>query len=398
MPWQDNSGNGGGRGPVRGPWGQPPKNNNGGGDRGGRGEPPDLEELLQASRQRLKRAFPRGGKGGGGGAGGGGAPRMSRGMGLLIAVGLVALWLLSGFYQVGASQLGVVTTFGEFTRVTGPGLHWHAPAPFQNARTETVTEVRSNTIPQNMTQRGEQSGGLMLTGDKNIVDVGMTVQWRIKADVTAAEGELPPVAQFVFLIDGPQQLVVSVGESAIREVVGRNELDYVQTDGRTDVQEQTRRLMQEALDAQSSGIEVVEVNLEKADPPTDEVNEAFLDVIAAAQDREQFINRARQYANRVVPEARGQAQRILEDARGYAARVTAEARGQAQRFNVIHEEYQKAPEVTRQRMYLETVEAVLGDMNKIIIDEQAGSGVVPYLPLTELQRRQRAQSNQGNQQ
>ena len=395
MPWQDNSGNGGGRGPVRGPWGQPPKNNNGGGDRGGRGgnEPPDLEELLQASRQRLKRAFPRGGRrGSGGGDGGGLGPKLTGGMGALIGLGLLGLWLFSGVYQVGPSELGVVTTFGKYSGVNGPGLHWHAPAPIQNARMEQVTTVRSNTIPAVAAQRGQQSEGLMLTGDKNIVDIGMTVQWKIKADAAGAEGQLPPVAQFMFLIDVPENLVVTIGESAIREVVGRNELDFVQTEGRTAVQQETRALMQEALDMQNAGIEIVSVNLTKTEPPTAEVNEAFLDVIAAGQDREQYINRARQYANKVVPEARGQAQRILEDARGYSARVTAEARGQANRFSAILGEYEKAPEVTRQRMYLETVERVLGDMNKIIIEDEAGSGVVPYLPLTELQRR----SNQGS--
>jgi len=215
----------------------------------------------------------------------------------------------------------------------------------------------------------------------------LKVQWRIKADTTAPEGDLPPVAQFIFTIDDPANLVRTLAEAATREVVGRNELDFIQTDGRAVVMEETRELMQQALDEQKAGIEIVSVNLEKADPPTEEVNQAFLDVIAAAQDREQFINRAREYANRVVPEARGQAQKILEDARAYQAQVTADARGQASRFDAVLNEYQKAPEVTRQRMYLETTERVLGPMNKIIIDEGAGSGVVPYLPLNELTKK-----------
>lgn len=378
MPWSDNSNNGKG-GPTRGPWGQPPRGDNG----GGRGEPPDLEELLQASRQRFKRAFLRGPRGGGGGRG----PQFNRGAALIAAAALALLWLASGFYQVAASELGVVTTFGKFARVTGPGLHWHAPVPFQNARTEKVTEFRETIAPQSG-QRSEPSGGLMLTGDKNIVDVAIKAQWRIKPDVSAPDGQLPPVAQFIFSIQAPENLVRTVAEAAIREVVGRNELDFIQTDGRAAVMEDTRALMQETLDAQSTGIEVVSVNLEKADPPTPEVNEAFLDVIAASQDREQFINRAREYANKVVPEARGQAQRILEDARAYGAQATAEARGQADRFSAILAEYQKAPDVTRQRMYLETVERVLGPMDKIIVEDKAGSGVVPYLPLNELKKRQ----------
>lgn len=385
MPWQDNSGKGGGRGPVRGPWGQPPRppggGNDGGNGRGpGRGgEPPDLDELLKASKQRLKRAFPRGP--------GGGAPQINRQTALLAAAGVGVLWALSGFYQVAASELAVVTTFGKYERVTGPGLHWHVPTPFQGARKVVVTEFRETLIPQSAAQRSESSSGLMLTGDKNIVEVAIKVQWRIKPDATAAGGALPPVAQFLFLIDEPEILVRALAEAAIREVVGRNELDFVQTDGRAVVMDETRDLMQAALDEQSTGIEIVSVNLEKADPPTEEVNQAFLDVIAAAQDREQFINRAREFSNRIVPEARGQAQKILEEARGYQAQVTADARGQASRFDAILTEYQKAPEVTRQRMYLETTERVLGPMNKIIIDQDAGSGVVPYLPLNELNKK-----------
>ncbi len=385
MPWQDNSGKGGGRGPVKGPWGQPPRppGGEGGNGRGpGRGgEPPDLDELLKASRQRLKRAFPRGG-----GAGGKG-PELNRQTVGLAGAGVLFLWVMSGVYQVAASELGVVTTFGKFERVTGPGLHWHVPVPFQNARKEQVTVIQETLVPQGAAQRGERSAGLMLTGDKNIVDVALKVQWRIKADTTAPEGDLPPVAQFIFTIDDPANLVRTLAEAATREVVGRNELDFIQTDGRAVVMEETRELMQQALDEQKAGIEIVSVNLEKADPPTEEVNQAFLDVIAAAQDREQFINRAREYANRVVPEARGQAQKILEDARAYQAQVTADARGQASRFDAILNEYQKAPEVTRQRMYLETTERVLGPMNKIIIDEGASSGVVPYLPLNELTKK-----------
>ncbi len=384
MPWQDNSGkNGSGKGPVRGPWGQPPRPPGGGDNGSGRGEPPDLEELLQASRQRFKRAFPPRN----GGGGGGGAPHITPQLAGLIAAGVLGLWALSGFYQVNTAERAVVTTFGKYTAVTGPGLHWHMPLPIQNARKEIVTELRETLAPATTAQRGQQSGGLMLTGDKNIVDVGIKVQWRIKPDVTAPEGQLPPVAQFIFTIEDPDNLVRTVSEAAIREVVGRNELDFVQTDGRAVVMDETRQLIQDTLDAQGAGIEIDSVNLEKADPPTPEVNEAFLDVIAAAQDREQYINRAREDANKVVPQARGEAQRMIEEARAYQAQVTAEARGQADRFNAILTEYQKAPEVTRQRMYLETVEGVIGPMDKIIIEEGAGGGVVPYLPLNELNKK-----------
>lgn len=393
MPWQDNSGKGGsggsGRGPTRGPWGQPPKPPGGsGGGNGGQGpkgpgkgsgknEPPDLDEILNASRQRLKRAFPR--------DGGPKAPQLNRQTAVLMVAGVGILWGLSGFFQVGAADRGVITTFGQFDRVVGPGLHWHAPFPFQAAVTEKVTELRETLVPAGGAQRGS-SAGLMLTGDKNIVDVVIRAQWQISPETSAPAGQLPPVARYRLLIDSPEKLVMTIAEASIREVVGRNELDFIQTEGRGVVMEQTRELMQQALDAQNTGVIINSVNLEKVDPPTEEVNQAFLDVIAAGQDREQYINRAREYANKVVPEARGAAQQILEEARAYQAQVTADARGQASRFDAIYGEYAKAPEVTRQRMYLETAERVLGPMNKIIM-EDGGQNVVPYLPLNELNRK-----------
>jgi membrane protease subunit HflK len=390
MPWQDNSGNRGGGG--RGPWGQPPRGNPGGSNNGGgRNDPPDLEDLLQASRQRLKRAFPRGPRNGGGGGGG---IQINRTTGGFIAGGLVLLWLASGIYQVASEELAVVTTFGDYDDVKGPGLHWHIPAPVQRVSKQPVLALQGMDIPASDRRGGQLSPGLMLTGDKNIVDISFTVQWRIKPGLIPEQGEeLPGVAQFTFNIDDPQLLVRITGEAAMREVVGRNTLDFVQTEGRAQISEQTRELMQRALDTYDSGIQVELVNLKLAEPPTNDVNEAFRDVQAAEQNQATLIQQARQYTNQVVPEARGQAQRILEEARAYAAERTADARGQAARFNEIYTEYARAPEVTRQRMYLETIERVLGDMDKIIIDEDAGSGVVPYLPLNELRSQQRPQGD-----
>lgn len=391
MPWQDNSGN---RGGGRGPWGQPPRGPGGGSNNGGgRNDPPDLEDLLQASRQRLKRAFPRGGRGGNGGGGPG--FQLNRSTGGFIAIGLFAIWLASGIYQVESEELAVVTTFGNYDSVQGPGLHWHIPAPVQGVKKQPVLSLRDMVIPVTDRRGAQLSPGLMLTGDKNIVDIAFTVQWRIKPNLIPEQGEeMPGVAQYIFNIEDPEALVRMTGEAAMREVVGRNTLDVVQTEGRSEVSEQTRLLMQASLDSYKSGVQVELVNLTLAEPPTNEVNEAFRDVQAAEQNQATVIQQARQYTNQVVPEARGQAQRILEEARAYSARVTAEARGQAQRFDNIFEEYRKAPEVTRQRMYLETVERVLGDMDKIIVDDDAGSGVVPYLPLDQV-RRQPAQQG-GN--
>ena len=387
MPWQDNnSGN-------RGPWGQPPRGGNDGNrNNGGRGqgEPPDLEDLLEASRQRLRRAFPIG-RSGGNGSGGG--PQLNKSVAALGGAVLLALWGFSGVYTVEANELAVVTTFGEYSKVTGPGLHWHIPSPIQSRRKEEALAVKTMQLPAADRRAGSLSQGLMLTGNKNIVDVAFTVQWKIKSSTIAEEGqEMPGVAQFIFNIDGPEELIRTIGEASMREVVGRNTLDFVQTEGRLEVQRDTQILMQTSLDEYLSGIQIEQVLLSGAEPPTDAVNEAFRDVQAAEQNQATVIQQARRYTNEKVPEARGQAQRILEEAGAYASRVTAEARGDANRFEQIYAEYAKAPEVTRQRMYLETVESVLGPMNKIIIDEDGGQGVVPYLPLNELNK-----TNQGNQ-
>ena len=357
----------------------PPRQPGGQGGGRGRNEPPDLDELLNASRQRLRRAFPRSG------SGGGPRPPQFNSQTFFLVLGVVFLfWIASGFFQVGAKSRAVITTFGKYERVVGPGLHWRMPFPFQNAKIEVVTEIREMRTPSVDHVSGANSPGLMLTGDKNIVDIAVNVFWQIRPDLTASDGGLPPVAQFAYRIQNPENLIRAVAEASLREVVGSNELDFIQTNGRAVVMEDTRKLMQQTLDAQNTGILITEVNLDKADPPTDEVNKAFLDVIAAAQDKQQYINRAEEYANKILPEARGKAQQIIEDSKGYQAKVTADARGQASRFDAILNEYKKAPEVTRQRMYLETMERVLGPMDKIVIDDKVGKGVVPYLPLNEL--------------
>jgi len=393
MPWQDNSGD-------RGPWGQPPRGSNGGGRNGGRGgkgggEPPDLEDLLQASRQRLKRAFPRGGRGGGGRG-----PRLNTTTFALIGGAILALWLFSGIYQVNPGERGVVTTFGKFTRIEAQGLKWRIPYPVQAVEIVRVDEERITEVGfRGAAQRGAEalSESLMLTGDKNIVDVTFSVNWNVDTMPTA-EGELPGPAKFAFLIERPENVVRAVAEASMREVVGGNTLEPLITSGRDLVQEQTRQLMQEALDSYNSGIRIIRVNYRRADAPP-QVREAFLDVFNAGSEAERKVNEAQRYYNEKIPRARGEAQKVLEDAAAYAARVTADARGQAQRFNQIYEEYRNAPNVTRQRMYLETVESVLGDMNKIVIENEAGSGVVPYLPLNELNRRsQRPVADQGAQQ
>ncbi len=387
MPWQDNSGN-------RGPWGQPPRGgndsgrNNGGRNNGGRGpgEPPDLEDLLEASRRRLRRAFPRGGGGNGGGRGG--VPFSPRLFGL-IAIVIFGLWLASGIYQVNPGERALVTTFGKFTDIQAQGLKWHVPFPVQSKETVLVDRTRTTEVGfRGTAQRSAEtfSESLMLTGDKNIADVTFSVDWNIDTS-PQGEGELPGPAKFQFLIENPDNVVRAVAEAAMREVVGGNRLEPLLTSGRGNVSERTQTIMQQALDAYDSGINIIRVNYQKADAPP-QVRDAFLDVFNAGSEAERKVNDAQRYYNEKIPRARGEAQKILEDAAAYAARVTADARGQAERFNQIYDDYRQAPTVTRQRMYLETVESVLADMNKIVIEDEAGSGVVPYLPLNELNRSQ----------
>lgn len=381
MPWQDNSGN-------RGPWGQPPRGEDGKGrNNGGRGpgEPPDLEDLLEASRRRLRRAFPRG-QGGDGAGGGAGFPFSPKLFGL-IALGVVALWLFSGVYQVNPGERALVTTFGKFTDIQAQGLKWRVPFPVQAVEIVMVDRTRTTELGSRGTaQRGAEalSESLMLTGDKNIADVTFSVDWNIDTS-PQAEGELPGPAKFAFNIENPDVVVRDVAEAAMREVVGGNRLEPLLTSGRGDVSERTQTIMQEALDSYDSGVQIIRVNYQKADAPP-QVRDAFLDVFNAGSEAERKVNDAQRYYNEKIPLARGEAQKILEDAAAYAARVTADARGRAERFSQVYDEYRQAPSVTRQRMYLETIETVLADMNKIVIEDDAGSGVVPYLPLNELNR------------
>ena len=385
MPWTDKPGGNGsdnnGSGGNRGPWGQPPRgNNNGGGNRGN--QPPDLEELLRSGRDRFRQSMG-GGRGGNAGGGGGSSMPSKTVFGFAI-LAIIGFWLFSGIYQVQPGAQGIVTTFGKYTGFTTPGLHWHVPFPVQDV--EIVDVEKDNVIQIGGTSRNGVNEGSMLTSDENIIDVEISVNWEIKSDADNAPGEMPNSAKFVFNVENPEQLIRASAEAALREVVGANEFEPIITRGRAIVPQETERLLQEALDNYESGVEIIRVNYTNANPPP-EVIASQTDVVDAGSDAEQEINKARGYANERVPVARGEAQQIILDAEAYAARVVAEARGQASRFDNIYSEYAKAPEVTRQRMYLETVEAVIGDIDKIVIDEDAG-GTVPYLSLNELTRRQ----------
>lgn len=365
MPWSSNGGSGGnnGNGEGRGPWGQGPSKGPSGGGRGP--NPPDLDEIIKKSQERLKDLIP-----GGGGGGIGGVPW------LFILAGIALVWVYNSVYRVQADQQGVVLRFGEYSRTTGPGMHL-AAWPIETVETPPV--LRENNL--NFGGSG-QSESLMLAGDQNIVDIRFTVQWRIK-----------DAREYLFNIRDQEDLVKLVSESAMREIVGRTRADQVRTRGRLEAQEQVRELIQATLDSYKSGITINGVQLEKADPPP-QVIDAFEEVQRAEQNQNKFIRDADAYRNKLLGQARGEASQIVEGAKAYRARVVAEAEGEASRFNQVYFEYAKSKDVTRKRMFLETMEAVLAGSNKVIIENKkgGGSGVIPYLPLPEVQKRTKGAS------
>jgi membrane protease subunit HflK len=365
MPWSNQNGGGGGGGPWGGggggngggggPWGQGPS----GPQRPG-GQPPDLEEIIRKGQDRLKRALP--------GGGGGISPAIVG----LIAVGLLVLYSLQAFYQVDTDERAVELLFGKpKAELSAPGLHFHF-WPIESV--EKVRIVENQVAIGTGTVRGES--GLMLSGDQNIVDVQFAVLWAV----------VEPRA-YLFNVANPDQMVRQVAESAMREIVGRRPAQDVFRDNRAAIADEVRTSMQQTLDEYGAGIAINTVSIEDAAPPR-EVADAFEEVQRAEQNEDQFREEANQYSNQKLGQARGEAAQIREDAAAYATRVVQESEGEASRFISIYDQYKLAPEVTRTRLYLETMERVLGDSNKIILDEDgSGSGVVPYLPLPEVQNR-----------
>jgi len=291
--------------------------------------------------------------------------------------------------------------FGKYDRQVPPGLHFKWPDPIEEVIKPSVT--RENRIEVGIQSTPGVRGGLsrdvpqeslMLTGDENIVDVDFVVVWRIQSEETDEKTGQAGVEKFLFNIQNPETTVKDVAESAMREVVGKNDIQPILTADRQKTEAAVRDLMQQTLDSYNSGIRIVRVQMQKVDPPG-KVIDAFRDVQAAKADQERIQNEARGYANKIVPEARGEAERILQAAEGYKQQTVQEAIGQASRFEQVYAEYAKAPEVTRKRMFLETMERVFRDTDKIILDSNAtngGSGVVPYLPLDQLRNRPDATS------
>lgn len=381
MPWQNNNGGGWKSGGGGGPWGQGPQGPWGGGGQGGNQNQPDIEEMIKRGQDRLKNAMP----------GGTGIPTAV--WLLLFAIGAGVIGFYAFTYKVNPNQQGVVLRFGQLQDKTGPGLHFRWPYPIDEVLLPDVT--RNNRIQIGMRSAAGGSSmraqaardvpeeSLMLTGDENIVDVDFEVQWKIR-----------DAEKYLFNIQNPESTVKEVAESAMREVVGQSDIQSILTQAREEVRQKVTDLIQKTLDSYSAGIEIVQVQLQKVDPPG-KVIDAFRDVQAARADQVRLQNEANAYANRVVPEARGQAERILQAAKGYREQTVADAVGQAARFEKVYEEYAKAPDVTRRRMFLETMERVYGGTDKIILDNKGGgAGVVPYLPLDQLTRRNKEQGGQ----
>jgi membrane protease subunit HflK len=328
--------------------------------------------LLRRSQDRLRRVLP-------GGGGGGLNPAALFGIVIVVAA-LVVYYFFT--FRVDASEVGVVTRFGEVNRIVQPGLNFRLPYPIEAVQTPQVLFERSTAVgfvpdERNTTQviRDLPAESLMLTGDENIVDVDFIVNWQI-SDAT----------DYLFNIQNPEGTVKAVAESAMREVVGRSNITPLLTQARQITQDEVQTLMQTTLDAYGAGIMITQVQLQKVDPPA-EVIAAFRDVQAARADQERLQNEAQTYANRVIPGARGQALQITESAIAYRDRVIADAQGQADRFLQVYEAYRLAPDVTRQRIYLDTLAQIMASMNKVIIDENGmQQGVVPFLPLNELTR------------
>ena len=348
------------------PWGSP----SGGGNGSGRGPtPPDIDAIIRDIQNKINKFLPGGSKSGG------------KPIGLILII-LLFVWLASGLYRVGPDEQGVVLRFGKFIKTTQPGLHYHIPIPIETVETPKVTKVNRIDIGfRSERDSGFSTGGgvadvpqesLMLTGDENIVNIDFSVFWVIK-----------DAGKFLFEIQDPEGTVKAAAETAMREVIAKSEIQPVLTEGRAKIEVETQEIIQSILDEYNSGIQITQVQTQKADPP-DQVIDAFRDVQAARADMERSKNEAEAYANDVIPRARGEAAKIMQAAEAYKQKVVAASEGEASRFMSIFNEYDKAKEVTQERMYLETMEKVLADIDKVIIEKGAGSGVVPYLPLPEL--------------
>ncbi len=334
--------------------------------------PPDLDELWRKFNQRLNDLFGR--KGGGrspseGGAGG--SPVKLPGLGTLIAIGAI-VWVGSGFYIVDAAKRGVVLRFGKYVETTQPGPHWHLPYPIESVEVINLDQVRTAEIGYRGTLKNKVlKEALMLTDDENIIDIQFAVQYVLKDP-----------EDFLFNNRAPEESVLQVAETAIREVVGKSKMDFVLYEGREAVASQASKLMQDILDRYRTGITISKVTMQNAQPP-EQVQASFDDAVKAGQDKERQKNEGQAYANDVIPKARGMAARLMEESNGYKQRVIANAEGDASRFKQVVVEYNKAPGVTRDRLYLDAMQQIYSSTSKVLVDQKGGGNLL-YLPLDKL--------------
>ena len=382
MPWENKGGGGpwgsgggsGGPGGGGGPWGR------GGGGSGGGPRPPDFEDFIKKGQDRFRTFLP----GGGGGLG--------KTAYVLVALILLGVWLFTGVYRVQPNEQGVVLRFGEWVQTKEPGLNWHLPWPIESVLTPSVTSVQQIDVgfvaAANERARGSrrdvEEESLMLTGDQNIIDIDFSVQWKI-ADA----------GQYLFNIRDPDATVKIAAESAMREIIGRTDIQPALTESRGTVEAETRSLLQATLNEYEAGIEITELVLQDVQPPR-AVIDAFNDVLRAQQDRDRARNEADRHRNDILPRARGDALRVVQEAEAYKERLENEAEGEAERFLSVFRAYKQNPDVTRRRMYLETLQDVLSDTDKVILDRQGAGGVVPYLPLNELRGRSGSTGTSGS--
>jgi membrane protease subunit HflK len=388
MPWTNQGGGGGG------PWG----GGGGGGGQspwgrgtGGRGQPPNIEEMLRRGQDRVKTLLP-------GGLGGGRAL-------ILIGIAIVVIWLATGFYRVDPNEQGVELVFGKWVGTTGPGLNYNWPAPIGQVLRPAVTDINRVEVgfrsgsgigrPEVTRDVGEES--LMLTGDENIIDVHAVVFWKIQPNMQTVkrmviedgkpverEVQVSGVYDFLFNIRRPEQTVKNAAEAALREIIGKSEFEFARTQGRVQIAAEAQKLIQHILDDYGAGIEVRSVQLQKVDPPGN-VLDAFRDVQAARADRERAVNEATAYLNEVVQKAQGEAEQIVRASEAYREEHIARATGEASRFLAVYEQYKNEKDVTKRRIYLDTMTAIMGRIDKVLIDNRlGGTGVVPYLPLPAL--------------
>ena len=365
MAWNEPGGSRGGKDP----WG-------GQGGDGQQQGPPDLDEVVRKLQEKFGGLFGGGGRRGGGGGGKGSGRAASFGIGTILLV-ILGLWGASGFYIITEGSQGVVLRFGQFQQSVGAGLHWHIPYPIESVEVVNVDQIRTAEIGYRSNTSGQGAArslpreALMLTQDENIVDIKLAIQYRVK-----------DARDYLFNVSDPDLTLAQAAESALREIIGKSTMDFVLTEGRAEIVARVNTLIQAILDNYQAGLHLTSVNMQDAQPP-EEVQHAFDDAVKAREDEERLRNEAETYSNDILPRARGQAARVIEEANAYQAQVIAQAEGDASRFTQVLAEYRRAPNIMRERLYIETIESIMKNVSKVIVDVEGGNNML-FLPIDRL--------------